>query len=269
MDINFITNIHRIIQLRKMNLEKRLEGKKIFISGAGSGLGKAIALRFAREGADIAINDINEENANNTKTEVEKLGQKSIVFIGDVSDSSSVKNMVKTYYKEWDTLDVLVNNAGVGATASKIMSMKEEAFDHIININIKSVFLMSKWFSKKMRKRKTADDQLRGKIINMSSMRGLRGRDNFGAYSVSKAGVLSLTQTLSIELGKYRITVNAICPGLIHTPIYGPISYEDLASMSEPICLTHKPVGHPEDVAGVAFFLASSDSDWITGQYVP
>ncbi|MHA1821531.1 MAG: SDR family NAD(P)-dependent oxidoreductase [Promethearchaeota archaeon] len=253
----------------KERLIKRLLGKNVLITGAGSGLGKAIALRFAREGANIAINDLNVENAEATQQEVEKLGVKSMLLTGDVSDAEVVKGLVKKYYENWEYLDVLVNNAGVGATASQIISMAEEKFDRIQRINVRSVFLMSKYFGKKMRKRKTDPDKLRGKIINMSSMRGLKGRANFGAYSVSKAGVLSLTQTLAIELGKYRITVNAICPGLIHTPIYGNISYEDLASMGDPICLNYKKVGLPEDVAGAAFFLASDDSNWITGAYIP
>ncbi|MHA1341517.1 MAG: SDR family NAD(P)-dependent oxidoreductase [Promethearchaeota archaeon] len=248
---------------------KRLLDKKIFISGAGSGLGKAMAIRFAEEGAKLALNDINEENLKKTAEIVKSKGSDVLLLPGDVSEIESVKNLVKNYYSNWGELDILVNNAGIGATATKIIQMREDRFDKIIKINLRSVFLMCKYFGKKMKKRKVPENVLRGKIINMSSMRGLRGRENFGAYSAAKAGVISLTQTLSIELGKYRITVNAICPGLIHTPIYGNISYEELASMGEPICLKYKPVGLPEDVAGVAFFLASDDSNWITGQAFP
>jgi len=119
-----------------------------------------------------------------------------------------------------------------------------------------------------MVKAKVPEDQLRGKIINISSVRGKLGRANFAEYSASKAGVVSLTQTLAMELGKFRITVNAICPGLILTPIYGNITAENLAKNNPPPALSYKPVGMPEDVAGAAFFLASSDSDWITGQSI-
>lgn len=251
-----------------MGLEKRLEGKKILITGAGSGIGRAIALRFAKEGADIAINDIKQESAEKTAKEVNALGQKTLILVGDVSETPIVQQMVKDYYDKWKELDILVNNAGIGASASRIVSTDEANFDRIMKTNARSVFLMCKYFGKQMMKRQAPENQLRGKIINMSSMRGIKGRANFGDYSCSKAAVLRLTETLAIELGKYRITVNAICPGLIHTPIYGNISYTDLASMGEPIALDYKPVGLPEDVAGAAFFLASSDSDWITGQSI-
>jgi NAD(P)-dependent dehydrogenase (short-subunit alcohol dehydrogenase family) len=152
---------------------------------------------------------------------------------------------------------------------SRIISLDEDKWDRIIKINLTGVFFMCKYFGKRMVKRKVDDNQLRGKIINMASMRGKRGRANFGDYCASKFGVIALTQTLAIELGKNKITVNAICPGLIHTPIYGNISYENLAGTSEPICLTHKPVGLPDDVAGTAFHIASSDCDWVTGQSFP
>jgi len=121
-----------------------------------------------------------------------------------------------------------------------------------------------------MIKNKAPKDQLRGKIINMSSMRGKSGRSGFGAYGAAKAGIILLTQTLAQELGPKRITVNAICPGLIHTPIYGAIDIDNLAGSSLPTCLQNfKPVGLPEDVAKVALFLASSDSDFTTGQSIP
>jgi NAD(P)-dependent dehydrogenase (short-subunit alcohol dehydrogenase family) len=250
-------------------VEKRLTGKKALVTGSGSGIGRAIALRLAAEGVDVAINDLNEENAKKTAEEVEKLGQKSMVLVADVSDSEKVQQMAKDYYAQWDVLDILVNNAGVGGSSSRIISMKEETFDRILRINLRSVFLMCKYFAKKMKKRKTADDELRGKIINMSSMRGRAGRALFGAYSVSKAGVISLTQTLSLELGKSRITVNAVCPGLIHTPMYGDVSMENLSAMSIPGAMPFRPVGLPEDVAGTVFHIASSDCDWTTGQCFP
>ncbi len=247
---------------------KRLEGKKVFITGAGSGIGKAIALRFAAEGADIAINDINEVNAEQTAKEVRALGQDALVYIADITDSESVQNMAKSYFKEWKELDILVNNAGVGGSTSLIMQMKEDIFDRIMRINARGLFLMCKYFLKYMKRRKVPEGEIRGKIINLASMRGIKGRDKFGAYSASKAAVIRITETLAIEMGKYNMPVNAIAPGLIHTPIYGDVSYENLVVMGEDVCLPKK-AGFPEDVAGVAFFLASSDSDWITGHVIP
>lgn len=249
-------------------LEKRLEGKRILITGAGSGIGKAMALRFAREGATIVVNDINGENAEKTVKEVKSLGQESLSLVADVTRSDQVKQMVSDYYSKYDALDLLVNNAGVGSAMSKIMMLPEETWDRIMNVNLRGVFIMCKYFSKKMKKRDVPKDQLRGKIINLSSTRGLQGRALMGAYAASKAGVRSLTQTLAEELGPYRITCNALLPGLIHTPMYGNIKYEDLIGQNATsIALEkYKPVGLAEDVANVAYFLASDDSNWVTGQ---
>ncbi|MHA1693873.1 MAG: SDR family NAD(P)-dependent oxidoreductase [Candidatus Helarchaeota archaeon] len=251
------------------NLEKRLLGKNILITGAGDGIGKAMALRFAREGANIAVVDINLENANKTVNEILELGQKSIAIKTDISKSDEVKEMAKKVFSSFDQIDVLVNNAGIGASYTSIIHTPEETWDRIINVNLKGNFLVSKYIIRKMTKNKAPKDKLKGKVINVASIAGRRGRAGLGAYSASKFGVVSLTQTLARELGRYRITVNAICPGLIHTKIYGNISIEGLAGSSDPVSLIYKPVGLPEDVANVAFFLASSDSDYISGQCIP
>jgi len=248
----------------------RLEGKNILITGAGSGIGKATAILFAKEGANVAVNDINEENVKETAEKIKALGRKTLILVGDVTKSEEIKGMVEKYFENFDQLDVLVNNAGIGGTFSSIIRTKEEIWDRTMNINAKSVFLVTKYYAKFMKKNKAPDDQLRGKIINVASMRGKAGRKNLGVYSASKAAVVSLTQSLAQELGNFRITCNAICPGLIHTPIYGNISKEGLAGSSLPTCLgKFKPVGDPEDVAKVALFLASGDSDFTTGQSLP
>ena len=248
----------------------RLQGKNVLITGAGSGIGKATAILFAKEGANVAVNDINEENVKETAEKIKTLGRKTLILVADVTDSQQVRDMAEKYFAEFDQLDVLVNNAGIGGNFSSIIRTKEEIWDRTMTINAKSVFLVTKYFVKRMKKNKAPEGQLRGKIINMASMRGKSGRKNLGAYSASKAAVVSLTQTLAMELGSSRITCNAICPGLIHTPIYGNISKENLAGSSLPTCLEKfKPVGDPEDVAKVALFLASSDSDFTTGQSIP
>ncbi len=252
------------------NSGKRLLGKNILITGAGSGIGKAIAILFAQHGANLALVDINEENVKKVAKEIEQHGVKVAFYAKDVSEKEQVKQMVREVFASFDQIDVLVNNAGIGATFTSVIHMKEEQWDRIIKINLKSVFLVTKYVARRMIKNKVPEMQLRGKIINMSSMRGKSGRSGFGAYGVSKAGIVNLTQTLAQELGPKRITVNAICPGLIHTPIYGSISIDDLAGSSLPTCLEKfKPVGLPEDVAKVALFLASSDSDFTTGQSIP
>ena len=250
------------------NAEKRLLGKNVFITGAGRGIGRAIALRFAREGANVAINDIDPEIGEKTAKDIEDLGVKSLFIPGDVSDKDIVVGMVEKYFEHFEQLDILVNNAGIGAHFIGLIHLKEEDWDRTIDINLKGVWLVTKYFVKKMKRNKAPRDQLRAKIINIASMGGIRGRAALGAYCASKFGVIGLTQTFARELGRSRITVNAICPGVIDTAIYGSISKEGLAGSSDPVCLKYKPVGDPEDVAKVAFFLASSDSDYTSGQCI-
>lgn len=250
--------------------EKRLLNKSILVTGAGSGIGKAISLLFARHGANLALVDINEENVAKVAKEVEKFGQEVAYFIADLSEKEPVKQMAKEVFATFNEIDVLINNAGMGATFTSVIHMDVNKWDLIMKVNLRSVFLVTKYVARRMIKNKRPKDQLRGKIINMSSMRGKSGRSGFGAYGAAKAGIINLTQTLAQELGPKRITVNAICPGLIHTPMYGNISAENLAGSSLPTCLEKvKPVGLPEDVAKVALFLASSDSDFTTGQSLP
>nr|MDO8118829.1 SDR family oxidoreductase [Candidatus Sigynarchaeota archaeon] len=248
----------------------RLDGKNILITGAASGIGRSMAILFAQEGANLALNDKNEAGLVETAKLAKENGLKmdALLLPADVSDSEQVQAMEQKYFATFGTLDVLVNNAGIGGPMSRIVSTKEDDWDQVMRINLRSVFLVSKYFAKKMMKRDAPEDQLRGKIINMSSARGKKGRALFGAYSVSKFGVVSLTQTLALELGPSRITVNCICPGVIATPIYGVATPEALAQANEweQPCLKYKPVGFPEDVARVALFLASSDSDYMTGQ---
>ena len=251
------------------NLEKRLIGKNALVTGAGDGIGRAIALRYAKEGANVIVNDINPETAEKTVNDIKKMGLKSIALIADISKIDQVKAMAGECFSFIDQIDILVNNAGIGASYISLLKMKEEDWDRTININLKGVWLVTKFIAKKMKRNKASKDQLRGKIINLSSMAGRRGRAGLGAYCASKFGVIGLTQTLARELGISRITVNAICPGVIHTKIYGNISKEELAGSSDPVSLKYKPVGAAEDVAKVAFFLASTDSDYITGQSFP
>ncbi len=252
------------------NVERRLKGKNILITGAGSGIGKAIAFLFAQHGANLALVDMNEENVKKVAQELEQFGTKIAYFVADVSEEDQVKQMTQEVFTAFEQIDVLINNAGIGASFVSIIHEETSSWDRIIKINLRSVFLVTKYFARKMIYNKAPKDQLRGKIINMSSMRGKTGRSGFGSYGAAKAGIVILTQTLAQELGPKRITANVICPGLIYTPIYGNISYENLAGSSLPTCLEKfKPVGLPEDVAKVALFLASSDSDFITGQSLP
>lgn len=249
-------------------MDYRLKNKIAFISGAGSGIGRAIAYRFGKEGAKLALNDINEDNLDATIEQLKNENMEILKIVGDVSDEEVVKSMVDQVYSHYSQCDILVNNAGIGSAMKPILRLKKAQWDRVLRINLTSVFLMSKFFGKKMKKNDVPDGEIRGKIINLSSMRGKSGRANYGDYTVSKFGVIGLTQTMAQEMGKYNITVNAICPGLIHTPIYGSVDYDTLATINQqyPTALKNKPVGLPEDVAATAFHIASDDANWITGQ---
>ena len=247
---------------------ERLKDKVVIITGSARGIGFSIAEAFARNGAISVILDLNQADIDKAVQKIDDLGFRALGFAANVTDPNAIAAVFKEIVGQLGRIDVLINNAGI-TKDGLIMKMKESDWDLVLNVNLKGNFLVSKYIIRKMTKNKAPKDKLKGKVINVASIAGRRGRAGLGAYSASKFGVVSLTQTLARELGRYRITVNAICPGLIHTKIYGNISIEGLAGSSDPVSLIYKPVGLPEDVANVAFFLASSDSDYISGQCIP
>ncbi|MHA1385335.1 MAG: SDR family NAD(P)-dependent oxidoreductase [Candidatus Helarchaeota archaeon] len=249
-----------------MNLN-RFMGKTVVITGSGSGIGKATALRFAQEGANIVNIDMDKENADKTETEIIKLGKEVLTLIGDVSNIEDIKNFVNKSIEKFNQVDILVNNAGIGANSiSSVIALPVSQWDRIMNVNLRGTFLMCKYFLKVMVKNKRPEDSpIKGKIINVASMRGRIPKAKMAAYSASKAGVIALTKSLALELGPRRITVNAVCPGTIFTGIWGKDKKpEDIEGFGGQVPLKKK-VGMPEDVAGLICFLASKDADWITG----
>lgn len=246
---------------------KRLNGKVAVVSGAGSGIGKATALLFAHQGADVICADINLDTAKETATEIEKLGQKALAVKVDISKADEVNNLVKETYTVFPQVDILFNNAGIGnATVKGFMTVTEEEWDRIFAINVRGTFLMTKAFAKKMRKNKTASkDAIRGKIINNASARAKLGKPLLAPYSASKAAIVRFSQAISSDLGNRKITINCVCPGTIYTNIWGETKPEQIANFGGDVALFRK-VGMPEDVANVVLFLASSDSDFMTGQ---
>lgn len=250
-----------------MNIE-RFEGKTVVISGSGSGIGKATALRFAEEGANVVNIDKVLEHAEITESEIKKMGKEVLTIIGDISNINDVKNIVKKSIERFKQVDILVNNAGIGANSiSSVLSIPIEQWDNIINVNLRGTFLMCKYFLKNMVKNPyTEESPIRGKIINIASLRGHIPKAKMAAYSASKAGIIALTKSLALELGPRRITVNAILPGTILTSIWGKnITAEQIEGFGGEVPLKYKKVGLPEDVAGLICFFASKDADWITG----
>ena len=248
----------------------RLKGDVAIITGAGQGIGKAIALLFAKEGADIVVADLNLEAATTTRDEVISIGRKSLALKVDVTREDEVREMVDRTIKEFARIDILVNNAGM-AKNIPFLEMSEELWDRIIDINLKSVFLCCKAVLPHMLKRK------KGRIINMSSKSGKSPTTWFAAYCAAKAGIIALTGSLALEVAKEGINVNAICPGIIFTPHWNRLEVEYAAKRKMKVeevrdyLISKIPQGRPqtpEDVAGVALFLASEESSAMTGQAI-
>jgi 3-oxoacyl-[acyl-carrier protein] reductase len=235
----------------------KLEGKSAFITGAAQGIGRSIAIVMAKEGANVAVADTNIEKAEVTAREIEGYGVKGIAIKVDVSRQEEVSSAFETFKKEFERLDMLVNNAGITRDAL-ILRMKDEDWDRTININLKGTFLCSKEAVKIMAK------QHEGKIINISSVVAFTGNPGQANYSASKAGIVGLTKTIAKEYGSRGIKANVIAPGFIKTEMTDSIPEKIREEMRNSIPMGN--FGTPEDIAYAALFLASSGADYITGQ---
>ncbi len=237
----------------------RLEGKNALITGAAQGIGKSIAIGMAKEGANIAITDVNIESAQITSQEVGTTGVKSIAVKLDVSRQDEVTKAFETCITELGTLDILVNNAGI-TKDTVLLRMKEEDWDTVLNVNLKGTFLCSKEAVKIMAKQRS------GKIISISSVVAFMGNPGQVNYSSSKAGIIGLTKTIAKEYASRGIRANAIAPGFIQTAMTDILSDDVKDEMKNAIPLGQ--FGTPEDVANAVIFLASKESDYITGQVI-
>ncbi|WP_137789693.1 3-oxoacyl-[acyl-carrier-protein] reductase [Bacillus sp. E(2018)] len=235
-----------------------LSGKSVLVTGASRGIGRAIALYFAKNGAKVAVNySGSEEKANEVVNEIKENGGTAFAIKADISSSEDVTNMVKTVVDEFGSLDVLVNNAGI-TRDNLLMRMKEEDWDAVINTNLKGVFLTTKAVTRQMMK------QRKGRIINIASIVGVSGNAGQANYVAAKAGVIGLTKTAAKELSSRGITVNAIAPGFIETDMTGKLEEGIKTEMLRNIPLAR--FGQPDDIASAAAFLASDASSYITGQ---
>ena len=263
-----------------------LNGKVALVTGAGgkNGIGRAIATRLAKEGADVAVNDITDhpyaadqadwQGLPDVVREIEAMGQRAISVVADVSDAKQVREMVNQTVTHFGKIDILVNNAGTiaGKDRVHVVDLAEEDWDRVQQVNVKGVFLCSQAVARHLIAQGTG-----GKIINMSSVTGKRGSARFAAYSASKFAVIGFTQSLAHELAPYQINVNAICPGLVDTERFGHLAsvlMPDHLSADEQISEYARrseaaiPLGRlaeGEDVAKMAAFLASDQAAYLTG----
>ncbi|MCF3942466.1 3-oxoacyl-[acyl-carrier-protein] reductase [Oceanobacillus alkalisoli] len=237
-----------------------LKGKSVLVTGASRGIGRTIAIEFAKQGANVAVNYAGSEaKAKEVAEELKSYGVQAFPIQANVSHEDSVKAMVKEVIGAFGSLDILVNNAGV-TRDNLLMRMKEEEFDDVINTNLKGVFLCTKAVTRQMMKQRA------GRIVNVASIVGVSGNPGQANYVAAKAGVIGLTKTTAKELASRNILVNAVAPGFISTDMTEALNEEQKEAMLSVIPLDR--FGEPEDVAKVVRFLASDDASYITGQTI-
>jgi 3-oxoacyl-[acyl-carrier protein] reductase len=235
----------------------RLQDKVAIVTGGGQGIGRATAMTFAREGAKVVVADMNEEATKAVADEITSSGGQAIPVVVNVAQADSVDAMVQATVDWGGTIDVLVNNAGI-TKDSRLQKMGEDAWDAVINVNLKGVWLCGKAASAKML------EQGSGSIINASSIVGLYGNFGQSNYAATKGGVIAMTQTWAIEMGPKGVRVNAIAPGFTMTPMLETVPQKVLDDISSKTPM--RRLGTPEDIANAYLFLASDESSFITGQ---
>jgi len=234
-----------------------LTDRVAIVTGSGRGIGKTIALKLAEVGAKVVINDIGEVSyVESVAEEIRAMNRESLAVLGDVTSSSDVNNLVETVINTYGKIDILVNNAGI-TRDQLLLRMSEEDWDRVIAVNLKSVFLCTKAVIRHM----TA--QRWGRIINMSSVVGIAGNAGQANYSASKAGIIGFTKTVAKEVGSRGITVNAIAPGFIDTPMTRQLKESWIEEIKKRIPAGY--LGTPQDVAEAVAFLASEEARYING----
>jgi NAD(P)-dependent dehydrogenase (short-subunit alcohol dehydrogenase family) len=242
---------------------KRLHGKTALITGAASGIGRAAARLFAAEGAAVTLLDVDRTNGAEVAAAIRREGGTAEFVPCDVSASQQVRSAVAAMQERAGRIDILYNNAGIGysagITVGTVADISEENWQRVLDVNLKSVFLLSKFVVPIMKR------QGSGSIIHTSSIMGLRGVPGAEAYTVSKGGIVALTRAMARDLGRFGIRVNVLCPGSVDTPMIASLTADPERVRRESKSIPLGRLGQPEDVARAALFLASDESSFVTG----
>ena len=236
-----------------------LQGKIALVTGAGRGIGRAIAIKLANDGALVAVNSFSAKNADEVTSQICATGGQAMSFPADIASPESVKQLFDTLLSKYDGIDILINNAGI-LRDQLLLRVSDEDWDTVLDTNLKSVFLCTRAALKTMM------HQHWGRIINISSVAAFAGNPGQASYAAAKAGIIGFTKTASREVAKYGITINAIAPGLIETDMTASIPSKQKAEL-----IARIPAGFPgtvQDIAEVAAFLASDAARYITGQVI-
>jgi len=239
----------------------RLEKQVAVVTGAGQGIGRAIALTLAREGAIVVVNDVVPERADKVAAEIKSKGGQALAVAADVAKAAEVSRLVARTLADYKKIDILVNNAGI-VKLKRLLEMTEADWDSHMDNNIKSQFLCSQAVLEHMIKRK------RGKIINIASLAAHIGAPGMSAYGASKGGVVQFTKALAVEFGKYNIMVNAVSPGFTLTELVRQAGRDRPDYLDGMDRIPLRRAAEPEDIANAVLFLASAESDYITGQVI-
>ena len=239
-----------------------LEGKVAIVTGSGRGLGKAMAVSLAEAGADVVVTARSFEQVRETSQEVEKLGRKCLAVKTDVTSKEDVDALIRKTLDQFGSIDILINNVGM-AIVKDLMNTSPEEWQKQIDTNLTSAYLCCRAAGKHMLEKGS------GKVVNVATVAGVRGKWKMSGYGASKAGVIQLTKTLAIEWARYNVMVNCIIPGIFYTSATKSVLDDDKMREIRTRKVPLKRIGEPEDIGPLAVFLSSAASDFITGAVIP